>query len=310
VLEKGRLMETGTTQQILTAPRNPYTRRLVESLPRGHGDVAGVSEAAERILEVRDASIDYPGRPGLLRAGAPKRVVHGVSLEVRAGEIVALVGASGSGKSTLGRAVLGLKPLAAGSVRFDGTDLASMTAEQLRQFRRSAQLVFQDPYSSLDPRLRIRDIIAASLRDTADKDTRVQAILEEVGLPSFGSRFPHQMSGGQRQRVAIARAVVSRPRLVVADEPVSALDMTIQQQVLTLFQKLQTQYGFACLFITHDLAVVRQIASRVIVMSAGSLVEEGPVATVFRNPQHEYTRELLDATPTLQAIPGSGQSSH
>jgi peptide/nickel transport system ATP-binding protein len=185
-----------------------------------------------------------------------------------------------------------------------------MTAEQLRQFRRSAQLVFQDPYSSLDPRLRIRDIIAASLRDTADKDTRVQAILEEVGLPSFGSRFPHQMSGGQRQRVAIARAVVSRPRLVVADEPVSALDMTIQQQVLTLFQKLQTQYGFACLFITHDLAVVRQIASRVIVMSAGSLVEEGPVATVFRNPQHEYTRELLDATPTLQAIPGSGQSSH
>jgi peptide/nickel transport system ATP-binding protein len=310
VLEKGRLMEVGTTRQILTDPQNPYTRRLVESLPRGHGDVAPVSASAPTVLEVRDASIDYAGRPGLFRAGAPKRVVHGVSLEVRAGEIVALVGASGSGKSTLGRAVLGLKPLAAGSVRFDGTDLASMSAQQLRQFRRSAQLVFQDPYSSLDPRLRIRDIIGASLRDSADKDSRVQAILEEVGLPSFGSRFPHQMSGGQRQRVAIARAVVCRPRLVVADEPVSALDMTIQQQVLALLQKLQTQYGFACLFITHDLAVVRQIAARVIVISAGSLVEEGPVASVFGNPQHEYTRELLQATPSLQVIPGSGQSSH
>jgi len=201
-----------------------------------------------------------------------------------------------------------LKPLAGGTVRFDGVDLAGLSAEQLRRFRRSAQLVFQDPYSSLDPRLRTRDIIGASLRDTADKDSRVQAILEEVGLPAFGSRFPHQMSGGQRQRVAIARAVISRPRLVVADEPVSALDMTIQQQVLGLFQRLQTQYGFACLFITHDLAVVKQIASRVVVMSAGAIVEAGSVAEVFRSPQHEYTRELLEATPTL-AIPESGRSS-
>ena len=143
---------------------------------------------------------------------------------------------------------------------------------------------------------------------------RVQEMLEEVGLPSFGARFPHQMSGGQRQRVAIARAVVSRPRLVVADEPVSALDVTIQQQILTLFQKLQSQYGFACLFITHDLAVVRQIAARVIVMSGGAVVEEGPVASVFRNPAHEYTRALLEATTTLEvvgrtAIPALGESS-
>jgi peptide/nickel transport system ATP-binding protein len=139
----------------------------------------------------------------------------------------------------------------------------------------------------------------------------VQKVLEEVGLPSFGSRFPHQMSGGQRQRVAIARAVVSRPRLVIADEPVSALDVTIQQQVLTLFQNLQSQYGFACLFITHDLAVVRQIAARVIVMSGGAVVEEGLVASVFRNPGHEYTRALLDATPTLQvaATPVFAESS-
>jgi peptide/nickel transport system ATP-binding protein len=243
-------------------------------------------------------------------------VVHGVNLDVREGEIVAVVGASGSGKSTLGRAVLGLKPLAAGTIRFNGIDLSSMTSEQRRQFRRSAQLVFQDPYSSLDPRLRVRDIVAATLRhvddlDAAERRARVQAVLEEVGLPSLGSRFPHQMSGGQRQRVAIARAVVSRPRLVVADEPVSALDVTIQQQVLSLFQKLQSQYGFACLFITHDLAVVRQIAARVIVMSGGLVVEEGLVASVFRNPGHEYTRELLEATgPILRvATPAPGQSS-
>jgi peptide/nickel transport system ATP-binding protein len=314
VLEKGRLMESGTTEQILLEPRNPYTQRLVASLPRGGGDLAAVPASVPTVLEVRGASIEYPGRPGLFRRALPKRVVHGVSLDVREGEIVALVGASGSGKSTLGRAVLGLKPLAAGAIRFNGVDLSNMTAEQCRQYRRSAQLVFQDPYSSLDPRLRVRDIVAATLRlddlDAADRRARVEAVLEEVGLPSFGSRFPHQMSGGQRQRVAIARAVVSRPRLVVADEPVSALDVTIQQQVLTLFQKLQSQYGFACLFITHDLAVVRQIAARVIVMSGGSVVEEGLVASVFSNPAHEYTRQLLEATPILRvATPAPVESA-
>jgi peptide/nickel transport system ATP-binding protein len=316
VLEKGRLMESGTTEQILHNPRNPYTQRLVESLPRASGDLAAVPASVPTVLEVRAACVEYPGRPGLFRRAIPERVVHGVDLDVREGEIVAIVGASGSGKSTLGRAVLGLKPLAAGAVRFYGVDLSSMTAEQHRQFRRSAQLVFQDPFSSLDPRLRVGELVAATLRHVddlspAEKQARVREVLEEVGLPSFGSRFPHQMSGGQRQRVAIARAVVSRPRLVVADEPVSALDVTIQQQVLTLFQKLQSQYGFACLFITHDLAVVRQIAARVIVMSGGRVVEEGLVASVFRNPGHEYTRELLAATPTLQvaAIPVPGESS-
>jgi peptide/nickel transport system ATP-binding protein len=307
VLEKGRLMESGATAQILGHPRNPYTQRLVASLPRGRGDLKPPPDSAATVLEVRKACIEYPGRAGFWRAGAPQQVVHGVDLDVRAGEIVAIVGASGSGKSTLGRAILGLKPLAAGTIRFDGTDLAAMTAAQRKQFRREAQLVFQDPYSSLDPRRRVRDIVAATLRHVEDLDAaarraRVQSILEEVGLASFGDRFPHQMSGGQRQRVAIARAVVSRPRLVVADEPVSALDVTIQQQILTLFQTLQAQYGFACLFITHDLSVVRQIATRVVVMSGGIVVEEGPVTSVFGAPAHKYTRELLDATPTF----GSG----
>ncbi|MDB6100641.1 MAG: transporter related protein [Gammaproteobacteria bacterium] len=304
VLEKGRLMESGPTGQILSNPRSPYTQRLVGSLPRGGGNLAAVATTEPTVLEVRKVCIEYPGRPGLFRPGTPNQVVHGVDLDVRAGEIVAIVGASGSGKSTLGRAVLGLKPLAAGTVRFNGVDLSNMTAAQRRQFRSSAQLVFQDPYSSLDPRLRVRDIVAATLRhagdlDAAERRTRVHAILDEVGLSGFADRFPHQMSGGQRQRVAIARAVVSRPRLVVADEPVSALDVTIQQQVLALFQKLQSQYGFACLFITHDLAVVRQIAARVIVMSGGVVVEEGMVASVFDNPRHKYTRDLLEAAPSL-----------
>jgi peptide/nickel transport system ATP-binding protein len=310
VLEKGRLMETGSTCQILSEPQNPYTQRLVASLPRG--DTAGnaVPASAPNVVEVRNVSIEYPGRSGLWRAGTPTQVVHGVDLDVRSGEIVAIVGASGSGKTTLGRAILDLKPLAAGSIRFDGVELSQMTPVQRKQFRRAAQLVFQDPYSSLNPRLRVRDIVAATLRhadiDGAERAARVKAVLDEVGLSSFGDRFPHQMSGGQRQRVAIARAVVSRPRLVVADEPVSALDMTIQQQVLALFRKLQAQYGFACLFITHDLAVVRQIAARVVVMSGGVVVEEGPVHSVFNDPRHKYTRELLAATPALEAAALAG----
>jgi len=310
VLEKGRLMESGSTRQILTEPRNPYTQRLVASLPRGSMAGTAVPASAPIVVEVRNACIEYSGRSGLWRAGIPTQVVHGVDLDVRSGEIVAIVGASGSGKTTLGRAILDLKPLAAGSIRFDGIELAQMTPAQRKQFRHAAQLVFQDPYSSLNPRLRVRDIVAATLRhadiDAAERAARVNAVLDEVGLASFGDRFPHQMSGGQRQRVAIARAVVSRPRLVVADEPVSALDMTIQQQVLALFRRLQGQYGFACLFITHDLAVVRQIAARVLVMSGGVVVEEGPVPSVFGDPRHKYTRELLAATPALEAAALAG----
>jgi peptide/nickel transport system ATP-binding protein len=233
-------------------------------------------------------------------------VLDGVNLTVHEGEIVALVGASGSGKTTLGRAAMGLKSVARGSVRFRAVDLATMGSAEMRRFRGSAQLVFQDPFSSLDPRMRIGEIVAAGLRhtdlDPAGRRQRVAESLREVGLEGFEHRFPHQMSGGQRQRIAIARAMAPNPQLVVADEPVSALDLTIQLQVLTLLQRLQAERGFACLFITHDLAVVRQIADRVVVLEQGRIVEEGPAEAILASPVHPYTRRLVEATPSFAAL--------
>jgi peptide/nickel transport system ATP-binding protein len=303
VLEHGHLRESGPTAQVLTEPAHPYTRRLLAARPNALRHTITQTSRPPVVLEVEGACISYPGKRRLFRVGTPRQIVHGASFCQREGEIVALVGASGSGKTTLGRAILGLKKLAQGSIRVCGQDIASLTPEAYRRYRAQAQLIFQDPYSSLDPRIRIADSIAAPLRvqgvPADEKRKRVEAVLEEVGLAGFGNRFPHQMSGGQRQRVAIARAIISRPRLVVADEPVSALDMTIQAQVLTLLQRLQRDYGFACLFITHDLSVVAQIASHVLVMSAGRIVECGPTAEVLSRPQHDYTRSLIAATPLL-----------
>jgi peptide/nickel transport system ATP-binding protein len=308
VLEKGVLVERGATADVLSRPSHPYTAKLVGSLPRRSEAPAVLPDSARVLLSIEDLVVEYPGKRGFLRVGKPVRVLHGVNLEVREGEIVALVGGSGSGKTTLGRAALHLRPPTSGHVRFDGAELATMDRATMHGFRRQAQLVFQDPLSSLDPRRRIADIVGAGLRyvpglSARQRAGRVAAALEEVGLAGFDTRLPHEMSGGQRQRVAIARAIVSRPRLVVADEPVSALDLTVQLQVLTLLQQLQREQGFACLFITHDLAVVEQIADRVVVLEQGRIVEAGPTATVFADPEHDYTRALLAATPML-AMPG------
>jgi peptide/nickel transport system ATP-binding protein len=302
VLEKGVLVEAGETATVLARPSHPYTAKLVGSLPRRAEARAAIAADAPVLLEAQGAIVDYPGKSGLLRAGKPKRVIDGVDLQVRAGEIVALVGASGSGKTTLGRAALGLKPLAGGAIRFEGQDIARLDRRGARAFRRDAQLVFQDPFSSLPPHLRIGEIVGSALRhvpglSAAERRDRVHATLDDVGLAGFADRRPHQMSGGQRQRVAIARAIASSPRLIVADEPVSALDLTIQLQVLTLLQKLQQTHGFACLFITHDLAVVEQIADRVIVLEQGRIVEQGATDAVFAAPAHDYTRRLLAASP-------------
>ena len=309
VLEKGVLVEQGATADVLSRPSHPYTAKLVGSLPRRSEAPAVIPDSARVLLSIEDLVVEYPGKRGLFRAGKPVRVLDGVNLKVREGEIVALVGGSGSGKTTLGRAALHLRAPAGGSVRFDGAELRGMDRAAMHGFRRQAQLVFQDPFSSLDPRQRIADIVGASLRHVpgltgGQRADRVTAALEEVGLAGFDRRLPHQMSGGQRQRVAIARAIVSRPRLVVADEPVSALDLTVQLRVLTLLQRLQREQGFACLFITHDLAVVEQIADRVVVLERGRVVEEGPTATVFAAPRDAYTRALLEATPRFGASEG------
>jgi peptide/nickel transport system ATP-binding protein len=314
VLEKGHLVESGSTREVLTSPAHAYTRRLIGSRPRRTECVRRTPGAASVLLSVEGACVAYSRAARFLRA-TRRPVLHDIELSLRSGEIVAVVGASGCGKTTLGRAVLGLKPLSAGTIRFDGMTVGAMTSQELRRFRREAQLIFQDPFSSLDPRMRIADIVAAPLRHeralgARERRKRAEQVLDEVGLAGFGGRLPHQMSGGQRQRIAIARAIVSRPRLVVADEPVSALDMTIQAQVLALLQKLQADYGFACLFITHDLSVVETVADQMVVMAEGRIVERGAARAVLQEPRHAYTRALVDATPRLPGEPQLGPSSY
>jgi peptide/nickel transport system ATP-binding protein len=298
VLEKGRMVEAGPVAEVLRAPKQAYTRRLVASLPRRMP--ARPRPAGADLLSVQDLTVRYTrrGQAGDFAA------LDGVSLTLRESEMVAVVGGSGSGKTTLGRAILGLAPVTSGEVRLASLDPRAKRRAERLAFRRISQLVFQDPYSSLDPRMRVAEIVGEPLRrlaelGRAERVRRVDEVLGEVGLSALARRFPHQMSGGQRQRVAIARALVSRPRFVVADEPVSALDATIQAQVLELFRKLQAQYGFACLFITHDLGVVGEIADRIIVMREGRIVEEGPRDAVLDHPSDPFTRELLAATPTV-----------
>jgi peptide/nickel transport system ATP-binding protein len=307
VMEKGRLVEQGQTQQVLFAPRTGYTRTLVDALPR-RGAEPPVRVEGAPLVEVKQLAVAYAGRRRSFFRRAPvHRALDGVDLAIRPGETVAVVGGSGSGKTTLGRALLRLVDSQGGQIHWQGTDVRRLTGSALRPFRLACQLVFQDPYSSLDPRQRIGEIVEEPLKlvpglDAAERRRRTEAMLGEVGLAGFGERFGHELSGGQRQRVAIARALVRGPALVVADEPVSALDMTIQAQVLRLFKQLQRQHGFACLFISHDLGAVEQIADRVVVMQAGRIVEEGSRDAVFDAPQHDYTRALLAATPAFAAV--------
>lgn len=304
VLEKGLTVETGEARSILTAPREPYTQRLVAALPTRSTRPPVPADGAP-LIAVRDLVVTHRSAASLFRARSEKRAVDGVSLEIHPREAVAVVGGSGSGKTTLGRAILGLIPSEAGQIQFNGAPLIGADKATRRGFTLAAQLVFQDPFSSLDPRMRIDAILEEPLRHLPDltptqKARRVDQGLEEVGLGGLGRRFPHELSGGQRQRVAIARALVRRPAFVVADEPVSALDMTIQAQILDLFRSLQDEYGFACLFISHDLGAIERIADRIIVMSEGKIVEEGARDAIFDQPKHAYTKALLAATPRLQ----------
>src|SRR6266513_2048748 len=255
-----------------------------------------------------------PGRAPLLRAeevvkhfpaglGTTVKAVERVSFEIFPGETVGLVGESGCGKSTLGRLITQLLPVTSGDILFDGVDLTKLRGEKLRQYRRQLQMIFQDPYSSLNPRMTVGDIIAEPLQNFGllrgrSKDKRVQELLKIVGLnPYFNNRYPHEFSGGQRQRIGIARALALQPKLIVADEPISALDVSIQAQIINLMEDLQKEFHLTYLFIAHDLSVVRHISDRVMVMYLGKIVEIADSVEIYRNPRHPYTKALLSAIP-------------
>ena len=255
------------------------------------------------LLEVRDLVKHYRTGGLFQRSAPPVRAVDGISLEVARGETLALVGESGCGKSSAGRTILRLQEPTSGSVKFDGLDILSLGREEMRTLRRKMQIIFQDPYSSLNPRLTVGDAVAEGIQihrlaDKAGTARRVAELLEEVGLdPSYASRYPHEFSGGQRQRIGIARALAVEPSFIVCDEPVSALDVSVQAQVLNLLRDLQQRRGLSYLFIAHDLAVVRQLAHRIAVMYLGRIVETGPAEALLSNPRHPYTQAQLAAVP-------------
>ncbi|MGB3375795.1 MAG: dipeptide/oligopeptide/nickel ABC transporter ATP-binding protein [Microbacterium sp.] len=251
------------------------------------------------LLEVENLRVAYP-RKGLRHT--PVEILHGVSIDIRLGETVGLVGESGSGKTTIGRAILGLAPVTGGSIRFEGTDITRLGRAERRYRARDIQVVFQDPYGSLNPALRIEDILAEPLQGQgvrrADARARVGELLTQVGLPEDAAgRLPREFSGGQRQRIAIARALALQPKLIVCDEPVSALDLSTQARVLELFVEIQERTGVALLFVSHDLAVVRHVSHRVAVLYHGEVVEFGDGDAVTADPDHSYTRRLLMAAP-------------
>ena len=306
VMKDGRVVEQGSVAEVFARPQHPYTRLLLAAEPKG--TAPKLPADAPVVLEARDLVVHFAIRRGLLRrqVGAV-RAVDGVSFDIRAGETLGLVGESGSGKSTLGLAVLRLLP-AQGRVRFEGVDLATLDAAALRGRRARMQVVFQDPYGSLSPRLPVADIVAEGLSvharalSATERAGRVAAALDEVGLPAdAGPRYPHEFSGGQRQRVAIARALILQPKLIVLDEPTSALDMSVQAQIVELLRALQARHGLAYLFISHDLKVVRALAHRIVVLHQGRVVEEGPAAEVVEAPKQAYTRALMDAAFGLRA---------
>ena len=315
VLEAGRVVEILPGRDLLTQAREPYTQRLAAAAP-SLGSRPLVSPppevpdgAARPVLEVRDLALTFPGRRGL----PPVTALDGVSLSVAPGESVGVVGESGSGKTTLSRVLLGLQVPQAGTVEVLGRPRAGLgTARERWELHRAVQPVFQDPYSSLDPSRTIEWSIGQPLRALTDLDrtarrARVTELLDQVALPqAFLRRKPRELSGGQLQRVAIARALAVSPRLLVCDEPVSSLDVSVQAQVLTLLARLQEEQGLAMVFISHDLAVVRLVCHRVMVLRRGTVVEEGEAGAVFENPQHPYTRELVAAVPGRREVLAHG----
>ena len=311
VMKDGAYVEEGTAEAIFGQPREAYTRALLEAIPRldrldrGGRPVPGlVPASAPVVVEGKDIKVWFPVREGLFGARKSLRAVDGVSFHVRQGETLGVVGESGCGKSTLSRAVLNLVPPTAGAVTLLGTNITVADRETMRAARRDLQIVFQDPLASLDPRMTVGDSIAEPLRvfrpdlKRRDREAEVRGMMERSGLsPSLINRYPHELSGGQNQRVGIARAMILKPRLVICDEAVSALDVTIRAQIIDLLIQLQKEMGLAIIFISHDLAVVREISHRIMVLYLGRIMEEADRERIYAHPQHPYTQALLSAAP-------------
>lgn len=303
VMKHGSLVEIGTVDKILNNPEHPYTQALIAAVPGATPPPRRPLDRETQVLSVENVVKAYPTKRSFFRKkNADKRALDGVSLNIYKGEILGLVGESGSGKSTLARCITRLLDPDEGKITVEDTDISSMSRKQLRPYRKRIQMIFQDPYASLNPRLTVAQLIAQGpIAQGVPKDEAlgtVSELLELVKLdPSAANRFPHEFSGGQRQRVGIARALAMQPSILIADEPVSALDVSVQERILDLLLDIRTRLGVAMLFVTHDLRVAAQICDTMAVMYQGQIVEKGYTDTIFSDPQHHYTRSLLDAVP-------------
>jgi len=308
VMTKGKIVETGPTSEIFSNPQHEYTRHLLAAEPKGRPPQ--VASDAETVLTARDMKVWFPIKRGFFRRTVDHvKAVDGIDIDVKAGQTVGVVGESGSGKTTLGLALCRMIS-SQGKIRFRNREIDSLSFSEMRPLRREMQIVFQDPYGSLSPRMSISEIIEEGLkiheRDLSadERDDRVVEALQEVGLdPQTRFRYPHEFSGGQRQRIAIARAIVLKPHFVMLDEPTSALDMSVQAQVVDLLRSLQRKHNLAYLFISHDLKVVRAMADRVIVMRNGQVVEQGSADRIFEHPETGYTRALISAAFRIETAP-------
>jgi peptide/nickel transport system ATP-binding protein len=300
VMQHGRIVEQGRAAEILNRPQHPYTKGLIAAVPHGApGDRAAAT--GDVVLEAKDVAKTYR-RGGWFGAKATVKAVHDADFTLRQGETLGLVGESGSGKSTLARCVVNLVEPEAGRILFHGADLRPLSRDARKPYRKRIQMVFQDPYASLNPRRKVGEIIAEGPvthgTPRAAALDRARDLLRLVGLDAGAmDRYPHEFSGGQRQRIGIARALAMEPELLIADEPVSALDVSVQAQVLALLAEIRQRLGLTMLFITHDLRVAAQVCDRIAVMQRGAIVEQGPTSTVFSSPSHPYTRQLLDSIP-------------
>ncbi|ARP61998.1 microcin ABC transporter ATP-binding protein [Mesorhizobium sp. WSM1497] len=308
VMTKGKIVETGPTKEIFANPQHAYTRHLLAAEPKGKPPAANAD--AKPVMTGKDIKVWFPIKQGFFRRIVDNvKAVDGIDVTVRAGQTLGVVGESGSGKTTLGLALARMIS-STGIIQFNGRDINQLSFNAMRPLRRELQIVFQDPFGSLSPRMSIAEIIEEGLKihepklSPDERDDKVAAVLKEVGLdPATRNRYPHEFSGGQRQRVAIARAMVLNPRFVMLDEPTSALDMSVQAQVVDLLRSLQAKHDLAYLFISHDLKVIRALANDVIVMRNGRIVEAGPSQQIFENPQTDYTRALISAAFKIETAP-------